>query len=311
MKLGVFAPAASVLLPLRLNQGGRRGPALLRRSIGAGEALSLGLVATVGDDPAAAALGYFEQHLAGKSAARSPAPRGGARAMRVDDAPAPRRGRDALPRPDEDPCPDANEGLDAFLARPPGSTADDHRPTSPRRRLPPSSTAASSSSTTSTSTPSRRGRPPPAQAIGYMPVYVPREIIVRAGHAAGRDHGRRDALEVIQGDAYYQSYICRIPRSTIELGLTRRLDRWTACCSRRSATSSATCRAWEMLFPDKSSATSTPQNYEGTRSAASSTRSSRSCATTSPGRGREITTADLNAPDRGHNEGRAAIAGPW
>ena len=36
--------------------------------------------------------------------------------------------------------------------------------------------------------------------------------------------GGGDALEVIQGDAYYQSYICRIPRSTIELGLTGRLN---------------------------------------------------------------------------------------
>jgi benzoyl-CoA reductase subunit C len=36
--------------------------------------------------------------------------------------------------------------------------------------------------------------------------------------------GGGDQLEVIQGDAYYQSYICRIPRSTIELGLTGRLD---------------------------------------------------------------------------------------
>ena len=33
--------------------------------------------------------------------------------------------------------------------------------------------------------------------------------------------GGGDQLEVIQGDAYYQSYICRIPRSTIELGADR------------------------------------------------------------------------------------------
>ncbi|MCB2099359.1 MAG: benzoyl-CoA reductase subunit C, partial [Rhodobacterales bacterium] len=31
-------------------------------------------------------------------------------------------------------------------------------------------------------------------------------------------------LEVIHGDAYYQSYICRIPRSTIELAITKRID---------------------------------------------------------------------------------------
>jgi len=31
-------------------------------------------------------------------------------------------------------------------------------------------------------------------------------------------------MEVIHGDAYYQSYICRIPRSTIELAITGKLD---------------------------------------------------------------------------------------
>jgi len=36
--------------------------------------------------------------------------------------------------------------------------------------------------------------------------------------------GGGDRVEVIRGDAYFQSYICRIPRSTIELGVTGRLD---------------------------------------------------------------------------------------
>jgi benzoyl-CoA reductase subunit C len=31
-------------------------------------------------------------------------------------------------------------------------------------------------------------------------------------------------MEVIHGDAFYQSYICRIPRSTIELAITKKLD---------------------------------------------------------------------------------------
>ncbi len=65
---------------------------------------------------------------------------------------------------------------------------------------------------------------PGRKAIGYMPVYVPREIIHAAGMLPVGILGGGDQLEVIQGDAYYQSYICRIPRSTIELGLTGRLD---------------------------------------------------------------------------------------
>jgi len=65
---------------------------------------------------------------------------------------------------------------------------------------------------------------PGRKVIGYMPVYVPRELIHAAGMLPLGIMGGGDNLEVIHGDAYYQSYICRIPRSTIELGLTGRLD---------------------------------------------------------------------------------------
>ncbi|MBI1942407.1 MAG: benzoyl-CoA reductase subunit C [Betaproteobacteria bacterium] len=65
---------------------------------------------------------------------------------------------------------------------------------------------------------------PGRKAIGYMPIYVPREIVHAAGMLPVGIFGGGDQLEVIQGDAYYQSYICRIPRSTLELGLTGRLD---------------------------------------------------------------------------------------
>lgn len=65
---------------------------------------------------------------------------------------------------------------------------------------------------------------PGRKVIGYLPIYVPCEIIHAAGMLPVGLLGGGDRLEVIQGDAYYQSYICRIPRSTIELGLTGRLD---------------------------------------------------------------------------------------
>jgi len=60
--------------------------------------------------------------------------------------------------------------------------------------------------------------------VGYMPFYVPRELIHAAGGLPLGILGGGDQLEVIHGDAYYQSYICRIPRSTVELGVTGRLD---------------------------------------------------------------------------------------
>ena len=68
MKLAVFAPAASILLPLRVGQSRAEDLLLSGRSIDAPTALAWGLVNEVADDPAAAALAYFEAHLAVKSA---------------------------------------------------------------------------------------------------------------------------------------------------------------------------------------------------------------------------------------------------
>jgi len=65
-------------------------------------------------------------------------------------------------------------------------------------------------------------------AAGYLPVYAPREVIHAAGMLPVGVHGGGDRLEIIRGDAYYQSYICHIPRSVVELGLTGRLDMLSA-----------------------------------------------------------------------------------
>jgi len=69
MKLGVFAPAASCLLPYRVNQPAAEDLLLSGRSIGSEEAKAIGLVQVVAADPEAAALEYFARHLADKSAA--------------------------------------------------------------------------------------------------------------------------------------------------------------------------------------------------------------------------------------------------
>jgi benzoyl-CoA reductase subunit C len=57
-----------------------------------------------------------------------------------------------------------------------------------------------------------------------MPIYVPRELLDAQGVLPVGLMGAGDDLEIIRGDAYYQSYICHIPRSTIELGLNGSLD---------------------------------------------------------------------------------------
>ena len=61
-------------------------------------------------------------------------------------------------------------------------------------------------------------------AVGYMPIYAPRELLHAQGVLPVGLMGGGDDLEIIRGDAYYQSYICHIPRSTIELGLNGCLD---------------------------------------------------------------------------------------
>lgn len=68
MKLAVFAPAASCLLPPRIGQSRAEDLLFSGRSLDAQTALAWGLVNELADDPAVAALAYFDAHLAGKSA---------------------------------------------------------------------------------------------------------------------------------------------------------------------------------------------------------------------------------------------------
>jgi benzoyl-CoA reductase subunit C len=105
---------------------------------------------------------------------------------------------------------------------------------------------------------------PGRKAIGYMPIYVPREIVHAAGMLPVGIFGGGDQIEVIQGDAYYQSYICRIPRSTIELGLTGRLDcldgmLFPSICDVIRNLSGM----WQIMFKDKYvKYFDLPQNYD-------------------------------------------------
>jgi benzoyl-CoA reductase subunit C len=163
---------------------------------------------------------------------------------------------------------------------------------------------------------------PGRKAIGYMPVYVPREIIHAAGMLPVGILGGGDSLEVIQGDAYYQSYICRIPRSTIELGLTGRLDcldgmLFPSICDVIRNLSGM----WQMLFKDKYVRyIDVPQNYQDEVGGTFYVQEMQ-VLREDLGKlgGREITDADLNASIRVYNDNRAAIrelyayraAKPW
>jgi cyclohexa-1,5-dienecarbonyl-CoA hydratase len=117
MKLGVFAPAASCLLPYRLNQPMAEDLLLSGRTVSGEEARAMGLVQAVSTDPEAAALAYFAQHLANKSAASLACALAAARGVMVHDL---RRRLAEVERLYIDRLMhtrDANEGLVAFLAK--------------------------------------------------------------------------------------------------------------------------------------------------------------------------------------------------
>ncbi len=102
------------------------------------------------------------------------------------------------------------------------------------------------------------------KVVGYMPIYVPRELIHAGGMLPLGILGGGDRLEVIHGDAYYQSYICRIPRSTIELGVSGRLDfidgmLFPSICDVIRNLSGM----WQLMFPDVYVRYfDVPQNYD-------------------------------------------------
>jgi cyclohexa-1,5-dienecarbonyl-CoA hydratase len=117
IQLGVFAPAASVLLPLRIGQARAEELLYSGRSIDAATAASWGLVNAVADDPAAAALSYFEKHLAGKSAAALACAVQAAREPFAELARARLSDVEALYLETLMATRDANEGLTAFIAK--------------------------------------------------------------------------------------------------------------------------------------------------------------------------------------------------
>ena len=101
-------------------------------------------------------------------------------------------------------------------------------------------------------------------AVGYMPVYVPREIFHAQGVLPVGIFGGGEDLEIIRGDAFYQSYICHIPRSTIELGLNGSYDVldgmiFPAICDVIRNLSGM----WKLQFPAKLSRyLDVPQNFD-------------------------------------------------
>ncbi len=158
--------------------------------------------------------------------------------------------------------------------------------------------------------------------IGHLPIYVPRELIHAAGMLPLGIMGGGDQLEVIHGDAYYQSYICRIPRSTIELGLSGRLDfvsgmLFPSICDVIRNLSGM----WMTLFPDLYvKYFDTPQTYDDEIGGRFYEGEMRELLEGLEGiSGRKVTDDDIRASIALYNENRRAIrdlydyraARPW
>ena len=107
-------------------------------------------------------------------------------------------------------------------------------------------------------------RNPGGLAVGHMPVYAPRPLIEAIGCLPVAVFGGGDSLDIIRGDSYFQSYICHIPRSTVELGLAGDLSAldgmlFPAICDVIRNLGGM----WQMLFPETySTYLDLPQNFD-------------------------------------------------
>ena len=107
-------------------------------------------------------------------------------------------------------------------------------------------------------------RHPGALAIGYLPIYAPRPLLEAIGCLPVAVFGGGPDVEIIRGDSYFQSYICHIPRSTLELGLAGDLDVLdgmlfpSICDVIRNLGG-----MWRLLFPERWTAyVDLPQNFD-------------------------------------------------
>lgn len=65
---------------------------------------------------------------------------------------------------------------------------------------------------------------PARRAIGYFPVYAPRELIHAAGMLPVGLAGAGDRLDIQHADARFGSFICSIVKTTAEMAMTGHLD---------------------------------------------------------------------------------------
>jgi len=67
-------------------------------------------------------------------------------------------------------------------------------------------------------------RHPEGKVVGFFPVYTPQEIIHAAGMLPVAIMGGSNQVEVKQADSRLPSFVCSIPRTTLEMGFRGMLD---------------------------------------------------------------------------------------
>ena len=117
IQLAVFAPAASCLLPARVGQGVAEDLLFSGRSIDAAEAVRIGLATAMAADPEAAALEYFDQYFATRSAAALAVAVSAARGSHLPEVKRRLAEVERLYVERTIKTRDANEGLNAFIAK--------------------------------------------------------------------------------------------------------------------------------------------------------------------------------------------------
>ncbi len=73
-----------------------------------------------------------------------------------------------------------------------------------------------------------KARDPQRRIVGFLPLYIPREITHALNMLSVGLFGAGDRMPVVRGDAYFQSYICHLPRTVIEMALNGNLGDFDA-----------------------------------------------------------------------------------
>ncbi len=124
IQLGVFAAAASCLLPERIGRAQADDLLISGRAVTGLEAAAMQLVNSISDDPEAAALAYFDQHLAPRSASSLRFAVRAARIGMTERVAANLAAVESLYLDGLMSTHDAVEGLEAFIAKRPAEWCD-------------------------------------------------------------------------------------------------------------------------------------------------------------------------------------------